>query len=250
MLPERVGAAEIARLAAGDGRGIPVGLGEDDLQPVSIDLSEGDPHLVVLGETGSGKTAFLRTWLHGLVARYPAVDIRVILVDVRRTLIGAVPDDHLGAYAGDANAARFYAEQVAAKLTERIAPPSVTQRELRDRSWWVGPEIYVVVDDFDLVSGDRQGPLAALAPFLPQAREVGLHLVLARGAGGVSRALMSDPLLARLRELGVGGLVLSGDPREGVVLGDERPQPRPPGRGVLVRRGMPRVLVQIGLDEE
>jgi S-DNA-T family DNA segregation ATPase FtsK/SpoIIIE len=74
--------------------------------------------------------------------------------------------------------------------------------------------------------------------------------VLARRVGGASRALMSDPVVGRLRELGSPGLVLSGDHREGVLLGDQRAVPLPPGRGMLVSRGRPAQLVQTVHDED
>ncbi len=45
-------------------------------------------------------------------------------------------------------------------------------------------------------------------------------------------------------------LVLSGDQREGPVLGEERAAALPAGRGVLVRRGRPSELVQIAVDQE
>ena len=61
---------------------------------------------------------------------------------------------------------------------------------------------------------------------------------------GVSR-LMNDTLVSRIRDMGAHGLVLSGDHREGVVLGDERASQRPPGRGVLVRRGSHSRLIQV-----
>jgi S-DNA-T family DNA segregation ATPase FtsK/SpoIIIE len=90
-----------------------------------------------------------------------------------------------------------------------------------------------------------------LAEFLPQAHEVGLHLVLARRVGGASRALMSDALLSRLKEIGADGLVLSGDHREGVLIGNQRAHERPPGRGVLVRRKHEPAPVQVAfLGEE
>jgi S-DNA-T family DNA segregation ATPase FtsK/SpoIIIE len=53
-----------------------------------------------------------------------------------------------------------------------------------------------------------------------------------------------------MKELGCGGLVLDGDPREGPVFGDERAQHRPPGRGVLISRGRPGRLVQVALDPD
>ena len=246
MLPERIG---VTSLAPGRDAAVPVGVGED-LQPVLLDLADGDPHFVVFGDAGSGKTSFLRTWIDGLASQCRPDRVRLIVVDLRRSLVGAVPPDHLGAYAGTSSAARGYAEQVAEKLRERLPPPTVTPEQLRDRSWWEGPEIYFVVDDYDLVGGGPQGPLAPLAEFLPQAADLGLHLVVAHRSGGIARAMMSDQLLIRLRELGCGGLLLSGDPREGPLLGDERAAPRPAGRGVLVRRGKPPALVQIAMPED
>jgi len=45
-----------------------------------------------------------------------------------------------------------------------------------------------------------------------------------------------EPFLARMRELGAQGVVLSGDASEGALLGSVRPSRRPPGRGTLVTR--------------
>ena len=171
-----------------------------------------------------------------------------MLLDYRRTLIGAVPDEHLGAYGTDGDAARAYVIQLAEKLRERLPPPGITRQELKARSWWEGPEVYVVVDDYDLVGG-TQGPLGPLAEFIPHARDVGFHLVIARRVSGSSRVLMADQLMSRVRELGCAGLILSGDPREGVLLGEERAAVRPPGRGVLVRRGQAGQLIQVALAD-
>ncbi|OON71824.1 type VII secretion protein EccCa [Streptomyces tsukubensis] len=247
MLPDRVGTDELA-LPEGDSQpGVPIGIGESDLAPVHLDLTATDPHFLVFGDSGSGKSAFLRTWMTGLAERRSAWEARFIVIDYRRSLLGVVPPDHLGAYAGDANAATVYVEQVAAKLAERLPPHDVTTEQLRERSWWAGPEFYVVVDDYDLVGGGHRSPLAPLIDYLPQARELGLHLVTARRVSGLMRGQMSEPLLSRLRELGADGLILSGDHREGPLLGDQRAAQRPPGRGVLVRRQSPTTLIQVAL---
>jgi S-DNA-T family DNA segregation ATPase FtsK/SpoIIIE len=155
------------------------------------------------------------------------------------------PGDYLGAVATDQDAAAAYLTQIVAKLTERVPPPEVTPAQLRERSWWTGPEIIVVVDDYDLVAGPGLGnnPLSGLNPYLTQATDLGFHLVMARRVGGASRSLMSDPLVSRLRELGSSGLILPGDPREGVLLGDQRARPGPPGRATLItRQHGPRVI--------
>ena len=82
----------------------------------------------------------------------------------------------------------------------------------------------------------------------PSASEIGLHVILARRVSGMSRALTSDPLLTRIRDLGTAGLILSGDAREGILLGTERAAQRPPGRGLLIRRRQPAVLIQVAMD--
>jgi S-DNA-T family DNA segregation ATPase FtsK/SpoIIIE len=230
---------------------VAIGLREVDLAPAGIDLCSADPHFMVFGDSGSGKTAFLRAWMRGLALRQSAMEARFVVVDYRRSLLGVVPDSYIGAQAGDTELATAYVAQLVDKLRERLPPPDVSPQALRLRNWWSGPELYLVVDDYDLVAGAAsRGPLAPLADYLTQSRELGFHVVLARRVGGVSRALMSDPLISRLRELGSPGLVLSGDPREGVLLGDQRATLRPPGRGVLVRRGKAAETVQAVLDED
>ncbi|MFE7121346.1 type VII secretion protein EccCb, partial [Streptomyces sp. NPDC057654] len=236
MLPERVTLAELTASSDTAAAGVPIGLAEDDLRPVHLELGDAEPHFLVYGDSGSGKSEFLRTWLSGMTRRYSAWEARFIVVDYRRALLGAVPDEHLGAYAGDSNAAAVYAEQVAQKLAERLPPPDVTARQLRERSWWEGPELYIVVDDYDLVGNGRQSPLAPLVDYLPQARELGFHVVAARRVAGFGRTALTEQLLSRAREMGAAGLILSGDPKEGALIGGERAEPRAPGRGALIRR--------------
>lgn len=226
-----------------------MGIAERELRPVWIDLCGDERHLLILGDAGSGKTTALRSWLTGMVATYPATDVRAILLDYRHGLMDVVPPEHLGAYAGDADTAAAYVQQVVERLSQRVPPPDITVSRLHARDWWTGPELYVVVDDYDMVATGPQGVLSPLVRFLPQAREVGLHLVLARRVSGMSRSGLSDPVLNRIRDLGCTGLVMSGDFREGVVFGGERAAIRPPGRGVLLRRSHPIELIQVAAPD-
>ena len=102
-----------------------------------------------------------------------------------------------------------------------------------------------MVDDYDLVATPAGNPLAAILEYLPYARDLGLHLVVARRSGGAARALF-EPLLAGLRDLGCLGLMMSGRPDEGALFGSARPAPLPPGRGVLIARTGDEQLVQVG----
>ncbi|MET7962660.1 type VII secretion protein EccCa [Micromonospora zamorensis] len=248
LLPERITVTELPALAAATPASVPIGVAENDLRTVGLDLTAGEPHFLIYGDAGSGKSTFLRTWLTGLTERISPYDMRVVLFDYRHSLMDAVGPDHLGAYAGDAESAQVYVQNVVDKLKERIPPPGITPGQLKARDWWEGTEIYVVVDDYDLLSGGPQAVLTPLIPFVAQAREVGLHLVLARRVAGMVRSGMSDQLASRIRDMGCGGIVLSGDHREGVILGDERAAQRPPGRGVLVRRGHPNQLIQTAVS--
>ena len=129
-------------------------------------------------------------------------------------------------------------------LQGRLPGPDVTPDQLRNRSWWSGAELYVLVDDYDLVHTPSGNPLHALLEFLPQARDVGLHVVLCRRAGGASRT-MYEPFMQRIRELATPGLLMSGPRDEGVLLGTLRPSLQPAGRGYLVSRRVGQQLVQV-----
>jgi S-DNA-T family DNA segregation ATPase FtsK/SpoIIIE len=241
LLPELIDLAVVP--AEPTGGGIAVGVDEERLGRVEVDL-DADPHLLCFADAESGKTNFLRLVAAGITARYGPERARIVVVDHRRTLLGVVPRSHLIGYTSTTDATAEAAREVAASLRGRLPGPDVTARALRERSWWSGPEVYVLVDDYDLVApgGGTANPLLPLVEFLPQAKDVGLHLVVARRGGGAGRALF-DPLLGRLRELAAPGLVMNGSPDEGALIGTVKPAQLPPGRGTLVdrRRGARRV---------
>ena len=229
--------------------GVVIGVSERDLKTVRLDLSAADPHFLVFGDGESGKTNFLRTFLLGLIAKSSFKQVQVLVIDYRRTLLGVVPADYLIAYAGADPAATAQLAETAAALTKRLPPADLSIERLRARTWWKGPELYVVTDDYDLVVTPSANPLLPLLPLLAQAKDVGLHVLVARRAGGAGRGVL-EQLLLRLRELGSPGLLLSGDPQEGPLLGAYRAGPQPPGRGLLVRRHEKPSLVQVALSDE
>ncbi|WP_433556833.1 type VII secretion protein EccCa [Pseudonocardia xinjiangensis] len=242
LLPERINLHRLPPAGPGS-TGVPIGVDEERLGRVELDLAA-DPHLMCFADAESGKTNLLRLVARGITDRHGPEAARLVVVDHRRTLLGVVPDTHLIGYASTAEATAEAAREVAASLRRRLPGPDVTPRALRERSWWTGPEVYVLVDDYDLVApgGGAQHPLMPLVEFLAQAKDVGLHLVVARRCGGAGRALF-DPLLGRLRELAVPGLVMNGSPDEGALVESVKPASLPPGRATLVdrRRGARRI---------
>jgi S-DNA-T family DNA segregation ATPase FtsK/SpoIIIE len=244
-------AEQLWRQATRPAPALPVGVDETHLAPVYFDPST-DQHLMIFGDAECGKTALLRLFAHAIMARLTPEQARIVVVDHRRTLLGVVPDEYRVEYAASADVTSGMATGMHKLLTSRLPGKEVTTEQLRNRSWWSGPEIWFLVDDYDLVAGSGAGannPLATLAELLPQARDVGLHLVIARRSGGAGRALY-DPLLGKLRELDCPGLVMSGNGQEGALVGTVKPSLQPPGRGVLVRRSDGVNLVQTGFVAE
>jgi S-DNA-T family DNA segregation ATPase FtsK/SpoIIIE len=221
-----------------------LGLEERRLQPVAVDFGH-HPHLLVLGDNECGKTAALRILCREITRTNTAAEAQLLVVDFRRALLGVVESEHLGGYAMSPPALAALLANLLGLLHRRMPPPDASQAQLRARSWWSGPEIYVVVDDYDLVATPAINPLTALLEYLPYARDLGLHLIVARRSAGAERALF-EPLLAGLRDLGCMGLMMSGRPDDRALFGTGRPAPLPPGRGVLVSPTGDEQLVQVG----
>jgi S-DNA-T family DNA segregation ATPase FtsK/SpoIIIE len=91
-------------------------------------------------------------------------------------------------------------------------------------------------------------PLRGIVELLPQARDIGLHVIMTRQFGGAGRALF-DPVVQRIKEMGSPGLVMSGNKDEGVLLGNVKAHKLPPGRGYLVDRRNGTRLIQTALVE-
>ena len=209
LLPALVAYADLRAGARDDG--VLLGLDEQRLAPVGLDLAR--HHLLVFGERGCGKTAVLRLLCHEIRRTQP--DAQLVVCDPRRSL-------------EDAGASH---------------PPAQLLEQLRARVSCPTPEpapVYVVVDDYELAAAT----VAPLAELLPHARDIGLHVVLARSSGGAARALY-DPVLGALRESGPMVLQLSASPDDGPLAGTVRPRPLPPGRGILVTRAVDECTVQV-----
>jgi S-DNA-T family DNA segregation ATPase FtsK/SpoIIIE len=245
LLPGHVDHLQLVEQAGGElGDGtILLGLESHDLQPLTIDLGR-ESHLIVLGDNECGKTATLRTVCREIVRTRTPAQARLFIADFRRGLLGVVGSEHLGGYAVSAPTFAASLPDVVEVLQRRMPPAEASIEQLRNRSWWPGPEVYVVVDDYDLVATTSGSTLAPLVEYLPFAVDVGLHVVVARRSTGATRA-MFDPLLSGLRDAGAMALIMSGSPDEGAVIGSVRPTPLPPGRGTLVTRSRADQLVQV-----
>ncbi|MFC0314934.1 type VII secretion protein EccCa [Gordonia phosphorivorans] len=248
LLADDIDLASITESMAAHGdsarEGKPVlGLRESDLAPVVMDFAA-EPHLLVFGDVESGKTQTLRTLVTGLVAGGGPEVCKLVLVDYRRTLLGAVAGEHLAGYASSAQTAAPMMAALADYLRARLPGEDVTADQLACGDWWSGPVVYLVIDDYDLVATAMGNPLTPLVELLGHARDIGLRVILARRSGGIGRGLF-DPLVAGLRDLSCDVLLLSGDPDEGYIVGRHRMQKLGAGRGELISRARRADMVQV-----
>ncbi|MFI8960479.1 type VII secretion protein EccCa [Streptomyces sp. NPDC053493] len=244
LLPRRLLAEQLPKGFEYPQHGIAIGIDETNLEPVFVDF-ETDPFFLIFGESESGKTALLRLIAKQLCERYTPEQARIVVGDYRRTMLEAVAPSHLLEYAPMASAMQMHMEAINTVMTKRAPKPDITPQQLRDRSWWTGPQLYVLIDDYELVATNSANPLQVLVENLPFARDVGIRFIVARSAAGASRA-MYEPFMQRAKELGAQGVLLSGDPGEGDILGNLRARPMPPGRGTFVSRKRGTPLVQLG----
>ncbi|MGA4941380.1 MULTISPECIES: type VII secretion protein EccCa [Streptomyces] len=244
LLPRELDVRELPAGDAEPGRGVAFAIDENGLEPVFVDFDR-DPFFLVFGESESGKSNLLRLLIKQISERYDGSAAKFFVIDNRRALLDVAPASHLAEYVPMSNNMEHHVDALADLMRRRSPSADVTAQQLRERSWWQGPSLFVVVDDYDLVSTSSGNPLSKLTELLPFARDVGVRFIIARSAAGASRAAY-ESFMQRMMELGAQGVLLSGDPQEGDVLGGVRMRPMPAGRGVYVSRQRGNPLVQTG----
>ncbi|MDQ1040431.1 S-DNA-T family DNA segregation ATPase FtsK/SpoIIIE [Streptomyces sp. V3I8] len=250
MLPHRLPAAELPAPEPTEGGGmrLPLGIDQDALEPVWHDFSR-TPHMIVVGDTESGKTNLLRSVTAGITARYSPAEAKIIVVDYRRTLVDTVPEEYRIGHVISLDNLKETIEGAARALKTRVPGADIAPGRMRRCDWWTGPRLFILIDDYDMVSGSSfQSPLEPLFEYLTLGFEMGLHLVVARSAMGAGRGL-SDGLIRRLDEANNPAVLLSCPPTEGSLFGNTKPRNLPPGRALHIARRKAK-LIQTALVEE
>lgn len=263
-LPARFGVEQVRELASRDTRqgvgagGIAWAISELDLAPVYLNFAE-NSHLMVTGRRECGRTTTLATIMSEIGRLYapgassappPAPgrpSAQVWLVDPRRQLLTALGSDYVERFAYNLDGVVAMMGELAAALAGREPPPGLSAEELLSRSWWSGPEIFLIVDDIQQLPPSFDSPLHKAVPFVNRAADVGLHVIVTRTFGGWSSA-GSDPMLRALHQANAPLLVMDADPDEGFIRGKMKGGPLPRGRGLLMAEDTG-VFVQVAATE-
>ncbi|MEV3903670.1 type VII secretion protein EccCb [Mycobacterium sp. NPDC050551] len=215
---------------------IPLGVRESDLT-VAHNRMSATPHLLIFGAPKSGKTTIAHAVAQAICKRNSPQQVRFMVADYRSALLDAVPQSHL-LDAGAVNRNHATLEEsikaLAINLKKRLPPPDLTTAQLRSRSWWTGPDVVLLVDDWHMIvaASGMLPPTAPLAPLLPAAADIGLHLVVTCQMSQAHRATM-DKFVGAAYGAGSPTLFLSGEKSE-FPTSEFKLRKRPPGQALLV----------------
>ncbi|CNE27785.1 Putative FtsK/SpoIIIE family protein [Mycobacterium tuberculosis] len=240
MLPDVLPVSDLPTPAE-TGMRIPIGIDEESLSPVYLDFTQ-DPHFLMLGDAECGKSNLLRHIATGITARYTPEQARIIFIDYGRSLLDVANTEHQIGFGASAPAATSLVNDIRGAMMQRLPPADLTPDQLRSRSWWTGADLFLIIDDYEMVA-TSDNPLRPLVELLPQARDIGLHIIMARAMGGAGRG-MFDPAITRIKEMASPGLLMSGNKDEGILLGNIKPHKLPPGRGYHIDRRAGTRLIQ------
>jgi len=246
MLPDVLPVSELPSPAE-TGMRIPIGIDEESLSPVYLDFAQ-DPHFLVIGDAECGKSNLLRHITTGITSRYTPEQARIIFIDYSRSLLDVANTEHQIGFGASAPAATSLVNDIRGAMMQRLPPADLTPDQLRSRSWWTGAELFLIIDDYEMVA-TSDNPLRPLVELLPQARDIGLHVILARAMGGAGRG-MFDQAITRIKEMASPGLLMSGNKDEGILLGNIKPHKLPVGRGYHIDRRTGTRLIQTAHREE
>jgi DNA segregation ATPase FtsK/SpoIIIE-like protein len=148
-----------------------------------------------------------------------------------------VPESHLlaaGAINRNAQSLDENIKALAVNLQKRLPPADLTASQLRARSWWSGFDLVLLVDDWHMIVGASGGmpPMMPLAPLLPAAADIGLHIIVTCQMSFAYKATM-DKFAGAAYGSGAPTLLLSGD-KSDFPSRDFVVKRRPPGQGILV----------------
>ncbi|KXO95090.1 hypothetical protein AXK61_23765 [Tsukamurella pseudospumae] len=217
---------------------LPFGIRESDGGSALADFGR-EAHMVVVGDSGTGRSAMVHTLIEAISRRYPTIqDGAIALLDPKRVHRGAFAPNpkNIGLHGSDPmDFLRKWQDRLVewmgegetdpAQVAYRRVPESADASALARRDWWSGPEIFLIVDDYDAVvaRGDRNHPITQTVKLMNDGVIRGFHVILVVNDGEYLYKSTSDPLIQYLDTNSAMAVVLSAD-KFNVTIGGERAQ--------------------------
>jgi S-DNA-T family DNA segregation ATPase FtsK/SpoIIIE len=216
------------------------------MSPAMLDfLSE--RHLHVFGAKGAGKTHLLASIMTDLTSRFTPEQVLFLIVDFKGSRLQDVIDqDYLLRWSDGSGNTRtglalnavdleLAVNAVAAAMELRRPRADITREQRRARSWWAGPEVFILVDDISMVNNAAPNVFAPLAPHWAAAETLGVHSVVACPDRLANRMLLQSSSLVKLNaDVNAATVVMDGQKENGPMIAGVRLGPRQPGRAVFV----------------
>ncbi|WP_157931556.1 FtsK/SpoIIIE domain-containing protein [Mycobacteroides abscessus] len=205
---------------------IPLGLSVETERGVALHQAPW-PHLLIAGDSQSGKKTTLRTLIKGILRQYTPEEAQIVLLDNNFEMLDdkdhLADSGHLLAYSDTRHASVREAVQ---KVTTLVAPrlpegDSITSDHLRTRSWYQGPEVFVFINNVPSfcpnVGSYAESALDGLIEIVSLRYDLGLNIIGTTPAQGFAVALWSNKLYKELRNSNCSYLLHSGPASEGTL---------------------------------
>lgn len=247
-------------------------------------------NLLVYGEKESGKTNALRSVMESVMRQFAPKDAVIIVIDPLRQMLGERDRlyergymqrakfvdkvDSSGATVLDADgkpvqvrkrppgyvASRedidAVAEMLVRLMVSRRPGDDATSDQLRNRTYFTGPEVYVFIDNFASIASGYAAKTAfdevevggeSVSRLLATGTDLGVHFILSDGTGFADRVKASALLLALRESLMAPILQLAGAPASGLPVAQAfnlKPARWRAGQGRLIVDAEDHVMVQ------
>lgn len=217
---------------------LPIGIRESSATAAYAEFHI-EPHLLLMGEAKSGRSEAIDTLIHGIAERFPSKDEAVVfLYDPRDSHLERIPETNL--FSSVRSDPQFVSELkrmlTELKLPERDVPDYATAADKRERNWWTGPEVFIIIDDYDLVA--PRGSTPPVHELIGWVRkdgfERGIHVIIATNSDNIGVSLMSDPIIKQMSQDRAPALLLSTDKLQGAYGNTKFVQHGIPGRATYV----------------
>ena len=241
-------------------RWLPLGIDTKALTPVLI--PKASPHMLISGDPGVGKTTTLRTIITSVVNQYDNNEAKFVIMDPSFSLMnemeGLVKQGYMKQdnYVSSREESRDAVESLKKILHKRTPRKdmNLTPRMMLERSWFDGPEIFVIIDGWQRIGTvpGSPSPVDELIPFLSAASDLGVHLIVSASAQGFSSLLTMNKMFKVFTEQTAPILLLSGPSTESRMTSlKAKFETRRVGRGQLLLPAESRsVITQVAFTEQ